>query len=147
MSILALAEKVDELITTSADMKRAHLIAVYGNDPMLVTTDTMAKVDEQEDVYDLLESPLAHATAQLADAIAVVTCGWASPIDHDNDSDEYDGVAPSQHPQRRRVRLVVLATREHTASVLRFSDDWDSPITDEGQARGTLADAVRNLFE
>jgi hypothetical protein len=145
MSILALAEKVDELITVSAEMKRAHLIAVYGNDPMLVTTDTLVKVDEHEDVYDLLASPFAQATAKLADAIAVVTCGWASPIDHDHDEDEQ--VAPSQHPQRRRVRLVVLATREHTASVLRFSDDWDSPITDEGQARGSLADAVRNLFE
>jgi len=145
MSIMALASKVDELITLPADQKTAKLIAVFGTNELEITSDDLAQVAEHGDVYDLLESDIARSTAQFADAITLVTCGWASPID--NSEDEDNQVAPSQHPERRRVRLVVTATREHTASVLRFSDDWDNPITDEGHARGSLADAVRDLFQ
>jgi hypothetical protein len=145
MSIMALASKVDELITLPADQKTAKLIAVFGTDELEITSDDLAQVAEHGDVYDLLESDIARSTAQFADAITLVTCGWASPIAEGQSDDEQ--VAPSQHPERRRVRLVVTATREHTASVLRFSDDWDNPITDEGHARGSLADAVRELFQ
>jgi hypothetical protein len=94
------------------------------------------------DVYELLESDDSVAVANASDFIALVTCGWASPITDDDDEE----VAPSKHPQRRRVRLFVLASRQSVASVLRFSDEPDSVVTDEGQARGSLADAVHNLF-
>lgn len=145
MSILALASKVDELITLPADQKTAKLIAVFGTNELEITSDDLAQVAEHGDVYEMLESDIAHATASFADAITLVTCGWASPITEGQSEDEQ--IAPSEHPERRRVRLVVTATREHTASVLRFSDDWDNPITDEGHARGSLADAVRELFQ
>jgi hypothetical protein len=35
---------------------------------------------------------------------------------------------------------------KETASVLRFTDDWANPVFDEGQATGSLADAVQSLF-
>lgn len=102
---------------------------------------------QHPDVYDLLDSEFSRQVAQVSDFIVVVTCGWASPIDQDNaDNDEYEGVAPSQHPLRRRVRLVVTASREGMASVLRFADEPDDIVTDEGEARGTLAEAVQQLF-
>lgn len=145
MSILELAERVDELVRFSPDEKEAHLLAVYGDNPAEINDATVVKALSHGDVYELLESPFATVTASMADLVAIVTCGWASPIVGDPDADEQ--LPPSQHPERRRVRLVVCATREHTASVLRFSDDWDNPITDEGHARGSLADAVRSLFE
>lgn len=94
------------------------------------------------DVYELLESDDSVAVAKASDFIALVTCGWASPITDDDDEE----VAPSQHPKRRRVRLFVLASRQGVASVLRFSDEPDSIVTDEGQATGSLADAVHTLF-
>jgi hypothetical protein len=144
MSIIHLAERVDELVRFSPDEKEAHLLAVYGDDPAEINDATVVKALSHGDVYELLESPFATVTASMADLVAIVTCGWAAPITSDEDTSE---LAPSQHPERRRVRLVVCATREHTASVLRFSDDWDNPITDEGHARGSLADAVRSLFE
>lgn len=144
MSILELAERVDELVRFSPDEKEAHLLAVYGDNPAEINDATVVKALSHGDVYELLESPFATVTASMADLVAIVTCGWAAPITSDEDTSE---LAPSQHPERRRVRLVVCATREHTASVLRFSDDWDNPITDEGHARGSLADAVRSLFE
>jgi hypothetical protein len=115
---MALASKVDELITLPADQKTAKLIAVFGTDELEITSDDLAQVAEHGDVYDLLESDIARSTAQFADAITLVTCGWASPIAEGQSDDEQ--VAPSQHPERRRVRLVVTATREHTASVLQL---------------------------
>jgi hypothetical protein len=100
-------------------------------------------VAEHGDVYEMLESVEAQAVAMLSDAVVVRTAGWASPL---SNGDEYEGVAPSQHPQRRRVRLLVVAKAGETASVLRFTDDWANPIFDEGQATGSLADAVQSLF-
>lgn len=107
------------------------------------TDGTYRLIHSAEDVYDGLESLSSVATLTINDeAIAVETCGWAAPVDNDNGSDEYDGIAPSQHPLRRRVRLLALVTRQYTAaSALGFADD-DEVITDSGQAKGSLADAL-----
>ena len=105
---------------------------------------TLTLASEHSDVYDLLGDDDSKDIARVSDFIVVVTCGWASPIVGDPDADEQ--VAPSQHPERRRVRLVVTASRDGMASVLRFQDQPDDTITDEGQARGTLAEAVQSLF-
>jgi hypothetical protein len=82
--------------------------------------------------------------AKRSEYVAIVTCGWAAPI-RDNDDDD-DAVAPSQHPERRRVRLVVLASRSSVSSVLRFSDTPDEVVTDAGKATGSLADAIHQLI-
>lgn len=105
---------------------------------------TLTLASEHGDVYDLLENTDSKDIARVSDFIVVVTCGWASPITGDENDDEQ--VAPSQHPERRRVRLVVTASREGMASVLRFQDTPDDVITDEGEARGSLAEAVQSLF-
>jgi hypothetical protein len=70
---------------------------------------------------------------------AVITCGWAAPL---ADDDENTEVAPSKHPKRRRVRLVLVTDGISITSVLRFSDTQDETMTDEGQAIGSLADAL-----
>ena len=80
----------------------------------------------------------------MSDYVALVTCGWASPIAQGESDDEQ--VAPSQHPERRRVRLMVFAGKDGWASVMRFSDTPDETITDDGNARGALAEAIMDLF-
>lgn len=106
---------------------------------------TVTQKSQSADVYELLFSHTARKSAKTCDFIAVATAGWASPTDPDSDDD--DQVAPSQHPERRRVRLVVVASRESVASVLRFQDSpKDEPIVDNGSATGSLADAVKALF-
>ena len=135
---LQIAEYLDDMDMfgiESTEIKTAGLYSVRGENTMLVA--------EHGDVYEMLESVEAQAVAMLSDAIAVRTCGWAAPISQDA---EYESVAPSQHPERRRVRLLVVAKAGETASVLRFTDDWANPIFDEGQATGSLADAVQSLF-
>ena len=95
--------------------------------------------DKNGDVYELLEDGCIPDYLTVYSHIAVATTGWASPI---KDDDEDNDLPPSQHKDRRRVRLVVLADKDGMASVLRFSDEPDRVITDEGKALGALADAL-----
>jgi hypothetical protein len=99
------------------------------------------------DVYEALEN--ATDLLETDVAIGVETCGWASPRTGNDDDD--DDLPPSQHPARRRVRLISIVSRKfEMASALGFQDTPDEVITDEGQARGSLAeglqDAMRRLI-
>lgn len=143
MNITELAEKVESEVNDNLgfDLKRALLISVTDGLFGVELSDPL----ESGDVYDLIESKASVELARRSDFIAIVTCGWAAPLSN-NTNDDDDKVAPSQHPQRRRVRLVVLASRSSVASVLRFSDTPDETVTDEGKATGSLADAILNLM-
>ena len=107
---------------------------------------------EHGDVYELLDAP-SSAIARMFDVAVVLTCGWAAPLNRDENDDEArldveirDEVPPSQHPLRRRVRLVVAVCDKGVASVLRFADTPNDIVTDAGAARGSLADAVKDLW-
>ena len=98
---------------------------------------------EHGDIYELLESADAHRVAKKSKNILIVTCGWAAPRpENGNDDDE---VAPSEHPERRRVMLSVIAGDEGMLSTIRFSDS-DETYVDEGTAQGSLAFAIANLW-
>jgi len=89
-------------------------------------------------VYDLLEGASA-ALARLYDAAAVVTTGWSAP------TDDLSGMAPRWHPQRRRVRLVVVVDDGGLASALRFADDPDQ-VAWTTSGRGPLGDALSGVW-
>jgi hypothetical protein len=94
------------------------------------------------DVYDLLDSPETLAAIKGEEFFGVLTSGWAAPIDEcDKDT------PPSKAKERRRVRLFVSATEDGAISVLRFKDDPDEAMVDEGTAKGSLADAVMDLYQ
>jgi hypothetical protein len=122
------------------EVKSAHIFGVTlnGDDGEIV----LGKPQTHGDVYRLLESNKARSLAKKAQFVAILTCGWAAPVD----DPETDDVPPSVHPRRRRVRLVVVANRDGVASVLRFEDDADETLVDEGKAHGTLADSICELF-
>ena len=167
---IALATCVEASLNSSLDgfdLPRARLYGVSVVDPIGVTKheDGALRITflaEHGDVYELLDAP-SSAIARMFDAAVVLTCGWAAPLDRDHDGD-HDGedtssdqselldessresVPPSQHPLRRRVRLVVAVCDRGVASVLRFADTPNDVITDAGAARGSLADAVKNLW-
>lgn len=132
---------VEEMVNREFDYNigKAMLFAINEIDEDNSVTMTLA--GEHGDVYDLLASDDSQLIAKVSDYVAVVTVGWASPRNNPEDEE----IAPSQHPERRRVRLVTLANREGVASVIRFQDDTEV-VTDEGQAVGTLADAVKALY-
>lgn len=89
-------------------------------------------------VYDLLDGPAA-ALARLFDAAAVLTTGWSAP------NDEPLLVAPRHHPDRRRVRLVVVVDDDGMASALRFADTpHEAIVTSKGE--GQLADVLNQVW-
>lgn len=132
---------ISEQLEGNFDLKTAMLFSINETDDGVA----MVLASEHGDVYDLLDNDDSRAVAKVSDYIALVTCGWAAPL-AENDPDGEQGVAPSQHPQRRRVRLMVFAGKDGWASVMRFSDTPDETITDDGNARGALADAIMELF-
>ncbi|MDA2964377.1 MAG: hypothetical protein O2996_04315 [Actinomycetota bacterium] len=150
-----LAKCVESSLHTSLDgfdLPRARLYGVSIVDADGVRSNhngalRISFLAEHGDVYELLDAP-SSAIARMFDAAVVLTCGWAAPIDRDESPANEDSseVPPSQHPQRRRVRLVVSVCDNGVASVLRFADTPDDIVTDAGSARGSLADAVNNLW-
>jgi hypothetical protein len=149
---VVLATCVEQSLHHSLDgfeLRRARLYGIS-----IVDAEGVANMDngalritflaEHGDVYELLDAPTS-AIVRMFDAAVVLTCGWAAPLDDDSDAND-DSVAPSQHPKRRRVRLVVVVGDGGVGSVLRFADTPDDTVTDAGVAQGSLADAVTNLW-
>lgn len=149
VSLATCVEQSLHLSLDGFDLPRARLYGIS-----IVDAEGVAKMDngalritflaEHGDVYELLESPTS-AIVRMFDAAVVLTCGWAAPLNEDDDEDE-SSVAPSQHPKRRRVRLVVVVGDGGVGSVLRFADTPEDIVTDAGVAQGSLADAVTNLW-
>jgi hypothetical protein len=119
-------------------LEGARLYGVHFGDNGEVVIDF---ITSHADVYDLLADTNNAVVASGFAYTLVVTTGWAAPLDSNG---EVRG-APSAHPERRRVRLAVVANRDSVASVLRFADEPNEPITDPGEATGSLADAIRTF--
>ncbi len=72
-------------------------------------------------------------------AVAVVAWGWAAPIDTLGDA------LPSNHPERRRVRLVsIIDDGGNLFGRCTFPDNGE--VADDGTPGGPLADALRDIF-
>ena len=94
------------------------------------------------DIYDLIETR-ASAWADDYKQFALYTCGWASP----NTGDDED-IAPSQHPERKRVALVCLATNEgEFGSAMRiWNDPNNGELLIENEGRGNLRDMAVSIW-
>jgi len=75
--------------------------------------------------------------------IGVETCGWAVPIEDASGAER----APSEHPRRRRVRLVAVVNRsQEVAAALAFQDDIaDVQTNDTGME--VLAEALKDCMD
>lgn len=106
------------------------------------------QIDSGLDIYEMLDVENEALVNQINeyDMITIATCGWAAPTNKEND--EYSDLAPSQHPERRRVRLFSSAnTNNQVGSSLMFSDDIHNPVYDYGDAVGSMAQAIINLMQ
>jgi hypothetical protein len=98
-------------------------LGVYGD--IYVGLENIANESDEETLHDF-------------EFFGVETSGWAAPIRDEGSED----VAPSQHPERRRVRMVSVIDRTfRVASVMSF--DQDDEILTDLAGRGSLADAIR----
>ena len=102
------------------------------------TDDGIRILTRDGDAYEALEMVADKHLKQWELGIGIITTGWASPLGADGNPDG----APSEHPLRRRVRLVSCVDKaKRMASSLRFADEPDDLITDES-GTGSLANAL-----
>lgn len=125
----------DNLNKTPADRlpkARCAPVAFADGQPILV----LDAEQSDSDVYSLIESITPDKNVNF---YAVITGGWAAP--------HGDSVLPpSQHPERKRVELLVVTSRDgQVASALSMAGNSEL-IIDEGEATGSLADAVMTIF-
>jgi hypothetical protein len=137
----AVATKLDSMMFEPFESSSAKLFAI---DYVRGEVPVVKHIAEHEDVYEMLDDTFNAILLNEANGtgFAIVTTGWAAPIG-DNDDDE---TAPSQHPERKRVRLMAMIHNGTMGSSIRFKGEKDVTY-DTGNARGSLASAMRDLYD
>ena len=139
MNMVILAEKqIDNIHKDHKDPFNQAMASVWVLNP----SGDMTCRKHHGDVYELLGDPATLKAIKGADMFGILTCGWAAQIENCDDD-----TPPSQAKGRRRVRLFVAAFEDGAISVLRFKDNADEIITDDSTAKGSLADAVMDLYQ
>jgi len=140
--ILKNAIKIEKQINAKLSRKKDPFGVTKASLWLLDDNNKIKSVKENCDIYDLLDDFDTLESIKDCASFTILTAGWAAPI---NETDE--DTPPSQHPEKRRVRLIVHATEFGVASVMRFKDKADEIVTDDGKARGSLAEAVMDLMD
>jgi len=140
--ILKNAIKIEKQINAKLSRKKDPFGVTKASLWLLDDNNKIKSVKENNDVYDMLDDFDTLESIKDCASFTILTAGWAAPI---NETDE--DTPPSQHPEKRRVRLIVHATEFGVASVLRFKDNAGEIVTDDGKARGSLAEAVMDLMD
>jgi len=138
-----------ENLVASADVALKEFATVKGIDDydriaaqmFAVSADGFVRyLNAYPDVYSgLKDIGDNHSLKDHEVGLVCETVGWASP---------HDGLdcEPSKHPQRKRVRLVALATKTNQmVSSVHFQDETET-VLDFGKAQGSLADALRQTL-
>ncbi len=141
---LHLARYLDARLAETGPLHGARLYGLTVNDP-----DAVAGGDDGAARFSLLDTGLAHDLVRSPtldgiaafDAVALVTGGWAAPLDELHES----GGRASRHPHRRRVLVTVVSSPDdQVSSVMRFVDTGEIAATEGGA--GGLPDALRHAW-
>lgn len=125
-----------ESVGVGNNLREAEIWGVYETDQGL---DKVLS-DSGKDVYALLATRTLAQTLHYNDYAVVVTCGWAS---QNMNSD----LPPSKQKDRKRVRLIVVTDKNGVmSSVIRLEGE-DEPVFDDGEASGSLADAIKEAVK
>lgn len=94
------------------------------------------------DIYNLLDSrtTLNKAKEGQYHLLAVLTAGWAAP------NDDLD-VAPSNHPERKRVRMTLVGNSAIQYGSILTVDGEPEDMYDNMKASGSLAVAFTDFME
>ena len=114
---------------------------VLGLDDDLGQPARSSFIDEHRDVYALIDGS-SGIVARSFDAAAIVTTGWAAPMEDDLSMTH----RPSRHPERRRVRAVAVVADSGMSSVVRFEDAPDSVIAQGDRGVGDVVDAMEAMW-
>lgn len=77
------------------------------------------------DVYTLVNDHSNATYLSLYDALAFVSYGWAAAVNNDSS----DSIAPSEHPEKIRVRMInyIMSLDGHVVSCLELGIDKPNP--------------------
>lgn len=124
----------------------ARLYGIVVNDPQRLLDEEAGAarssfIEESGNAYALLGGS-AGVLARSFDAAAIVTTGWAAPLDDDGTMSQ----RASRHPMRRRVRAVAVVDDNGVASVIRFEDDPTHMILQAERGTGDIVDALESMW-
>lgn len=138
--LLKTVEQIEQQLAESEALFTAGGTALYEIDPTNPESIFgLVLIDQSQDAYELIKNNTGTIRKH---PLAITTLGWAAPLSDNNENNE---TPPSQHPERRRVSLFIAVNKTgQMASVLRFQDNNETAL-DDGEARGALAEALKNL--
>ena len=120
------AHKVNEIVLRDMDDPFQFETRLYGCDH-----DGVYLLGTDNDPYELIwGTPRPNGLT----AVALVATGWASPTCD-------DGVPPSKHPDRIRVRVVACKGMDSFTSLMAKADEPDD-VHEESGGEGGLRDAL-----
>ncbi len=116
---------------------------LFGVETFVGEPPLIVPVDKHADIYDMMYSENTAKEISVYTKFAVVTCGWAAPME-DGELEE-NSLPPSEHPERKRVRLCVLYADGKINTALTFEGDKE-PDLQMGNGSGDLKEAIFDLY-
>ncbi len=137
--------QIFEALSFDTDESEAKAYGITEVDDNLITK----LIISAPDIYDMLESMNDDRVIYNTnyDYVSIISHGWAAPLDENG---EIRG-APSKHPEKRRVRLIVNLDVKNSCilgSTICFDKNTNPEdlVHDTGEATGSLRDAVLRLI-
>lgn len=141
------AEKLEEITKSiyqsTNEMRSDKKTQLVGVKLIEGATIACEKITEYSDIYQMLQASSNHLEKfDGYDLIAVLTAGWAAPVNNNED----DNIPPSEHRDRRRVKLALVGyTAKQTASIIAFDGEPDY-VYSSGEGQGALQEAFEEML-
>ena len=133
------------VILESLDNRQDHAYIFGVNTQNEAGEDSVSitEITHYHDVYSMLADPDVISEAKKYPAVLITTNGWAVQF-VPNQDDNITQIPPSQHPNRKRVVLRAMYTKEEEFATCVILEDEEPMFDDQGN--GMLADAIINLY-
>ena len=131
-----------DLLKDQNDDSKAHVFGINKN-----ADYDYKQIGSHGDIYQLIDNIIDDRIGSMYDYLGLITYGWAAPLNQDG---EVDGnQAPSQHPDRKRVRLLLVTSKEIggvLGSAMEFVNEEEEPVFDYANASGPLHDHMSQIY-
>lgn len=137
-----IARNVHNDIDEFRQEKKASLIGIKMSEEGV----SYEPISANGDIYRLLESNSAMKKTKdnEYDLIAVLTSGWAAP---NNDDDKYNNIPPSEHPERKRVKMTLVGNTSVQYGSILSINGREEDMFDYMTAQGSLADTFTQFMD
>lgn len=133
------------VILESLDNRQDHAYIFGVNTQNEAGEDSVSitEITHYHDVYSMLADPDVISEAKKYPAVLVTTSGWAVQFTP-NEDDNITQIPPSEHPNRKRVILRAMYTKEEEFATCVILEDEEPMFDDQGN--GMLAEAIMSLY-